>query len=204
MITRILLDLDDVLNQCTMWMMRCVGCDIDPMDNDQFPVQVGYDIVAATNLIHPIKRDWTVSEFWDSIKRHHWATAPVSLECDWLLETCVDLVGEDEVFIVTSPTKDPDCLAGKLEWIHRKLPSYMHRQYAMTPRKHIGAASDTLLIDDYQTNCEDFGKRGHALLVPRPWNPNHGLDTREYLEEFFREDTRLPVPSSCRDTTNAL
>jgi len=189
-IERILLDLDDVLNQLTMWTMKCVGCDVDPMDNHLFPIEVGYDVVAAANLMHPTKRDWSVSEFWDSIKREHWATAPKSPECDWLLKTCVDLVGEDEVFIATSPTKDPDCLAGKLEWIQRELPDFMHRQYVITPRKGIGASPETLLIDDCQKNCEAFRThrnprhRGQTLLVPKPWNPRHGEDTKTVLETF--------------------
>lgn len=192
MIKRILLDLDDVLNQFTMWALKCVGCDVDPMDNSQFPVHVGYDIVAAANLLHPTKRDWTVAEFWNFIKRHHWAQTPVSPECDWLLETCIDLVGEDEVFIATSPTKDPDCLAGKLEWIHLQMPSYMHRQYAITPRKYIGAAADTLLVDDCAANCIAFEKHGgQSLLVPKPWNQRHGLNTRRFLERFFQNPGKI-------------
>jgi 5'(3')-deoxyribonucleotidase len=187
MINRILLDLDDVLNQFTMWALKCVGCDVDPMDNSQFPIQVGYDIVAAANLLHPTKRDWKVAEFWDSIKRHHWARTPISPECNWLLETCIEKVGEDEVFIVTSPTKDPDCLAGKLEWIHLQMPCYMHRQYSITPRKHIAASPGTLLIDDCADNCEKFEeKNGQALLVPKPWNHRNGWSTRGYLEKFFQ------------------
>lgn len=200
-IERILLDLDDVLNQLTLWAMYLMGCDVDPMDNSQFPTEVGYDVVAATNLLHPrvVSGEcdpWTVPEFWDSIKREHWATAPKSPECDWLLETCVKLVGEDEVFIVTSPTKDPDCLAGKLEWIQRELPDFMHRQYAITPRKGIGASPETLLIDDCLKNCEAFRThrnpkyRGQALLVPKPWNPRNGEDTRAVLEEFFQANGR--------------
>lgn len=195
-IKRILLDLDDVLNQLTLWTMKCVGCDVNPMDNSQFPIEVGYDVVAAANLMHPgvLSEDrdpFTVPEFWNSIKREHWATAPKSPECDWLLETCVNLVGEDEVFVATSPTKDPDCLAGKLEWIHDNLPEFMHRQYAITPRKHIGASPSTLLIDDCLKNCVDFQRYyGRTLLVPKPWNPRNGEDTRAVLEEFFQANGR--------------
>lgn len=195
-IERILLDLDDVLNQLTLWSMRIAGCNVDPRDNSQFPVEVGYDVVAATNLMHPGvlsgERDpWTVPEFWNNMKREHWATVPKSPQCDWLIETCVKLVGKDEVFIATSPTKDPDCLAGKLEWIHDNLPEFMHRQYAITPRKHIGASPHTLLVDDCLKNCLDFQRHhGQALLVPRPWNPRNGEATWVVLEEFFQVNTR--------------
>jgi hypothetical protein len=183
-INRILLDLDDVCNQMTMWTMKWVGCDIDPMDNSQFPVEVGYDVVGATNLLHPAKRDWTVPEFWEAITREAWATAPESPEFPWILEQCEALVGQENVFIATSPTKDPDCLAGKLEWIHDHFPEWMWRQYAITPRKYIGARPDTLLIDDSCANIDEFQKAGgQVLLVPKPWNPLHTYDTRLYLEK---------------------
>jgi 5'(3')-deoxyribonucleotidase len=193
-IKRILLDLDDVLNQLTMYTLQHVGCDVDPMENNHFPWEVGYDVVGACNLLHPVKNDWTVPEYWEAITRDVWATAPASPECDWLLQTCVELVGEDEVFIVTSPTKDPDCLAGKLEWIHRQLPSYMHRQYAITPRKYIAADSETLLIDDSYANIKAFSEHGgQTLLVPKPWNPLHGCRTASALKTFFEiYGTKIP------------
>jgi hypothetical protein len=200
-IERILLDLDDTLNQLTMWSMFVAGCDVDPMNNSQFPVEVGYDVVAATNLMHPGvlsgERDpWTVPEFWDNMKREHWATAPKSEQCDWLIESAVRMVGEDEVYIATSPTKDPDCLAGKLEWIHENLPPFMHRQYSITPRKHIAASPYTLLIDDCLDNVVDFqngkfpGLRGQTLLIPKPWNPRNGEDTWTALINFFKRFPR--------------
>ena len=186
MIKRILLDLDDVCNQMTMWSLRWIGCDVDPMSNSQFPVECGYDIVAAANKLHPDRDDWTVPEFWDAIVREAWATVPESPEFRFILDFCERLVGRENVFIATSPTKDPDCLAGKLEWIHDHFPEWMWRQYAITPRKYIAANRETLLIDDSYANYKSFTKHGgHCLLVPKPWNPYHGIDTRKYLEEAF-------------------
>jgi 5'(3')-deoxyribonucleotidase len=100
------------------------------------------------------------------------------------LEACAKAVGRENVCIATSPTKCPESLAGKLEWIHDHFPEWMHRQYAITPRKHLFARPDSLLIDDYSENVERFkAHSGHAILVPRPWNDNWGSDPRNYLEE---------------------
>ena len=92
------------------------------------------------------------------------------------MEACAEAVGRENVCITTSPTKCPESLAGKLEWIHGHFPEWMHRQYAITPRKHLFARADSLLIDDHSENIERFEAHGgHAILVPRPWNPYHGI-----------------------------
>jgi len=83
-----------------------------------------------------------------------------------------------------SITIDPECLAGKLEWIHCHMPSWMHRQYAITPEKHRFGHPGALLIDDSPSNVDAFVARGgRGLLVPRPWNAVWGRDPRKYLQE---------------------
>ena len=89
---------------------------------------------------------------------------------------------------MTSPTIDPDCLAGKLEWIHEFTPRWMHRQYLVGPRKQFCAHREALLIDDADKNVNTFREwGGQALLVPRPWNSMHALamHTPEYLSAQF-------------------
>ena len=186
-INRILLDLDDVCNYLTMPALHCVGCPVSPINNSQYPVEVGYDIIAACNQLHPTKKDWTVKEFWDSIPRDLWAEVPCSRECLRILTLCTSLVGTEDIFIATSPTKDPDCLAGKLEWIHDNLFCWLHRQYIITPRKWLCANPTTLLIDDCDENVKRFREAGgQAILVPRPWNTLHDLNTITYLEEQLK------------------
>jgi 5'(3')-deoxyribonucleotidase len=164
-IKRIFLDLDDVLNEFTMTTLQRLGCDIVDYD----PAW-GWDIVRAANASHPL-RHYTPPTFWDSFDREHWATMPKSDMCDWLVDRCVALVGRDNVCVLTTPTKDPDCLAGKLEWIHANLPSFLHGQYLIGPQKHLCAKPDSLLIDDRDKNVSDFRKAGgQAVLVARPWN----------------------------------
>jgi len=179
-ISKIFLDLDDVLNEFTMTTLRRLGCDIEVYD----PVW-GWDIVAAANSSHPL-RNYTPMTFWESLGREHWATLPKSRMCHSLIEECADFVGTRNVHVLTSPTKDPDCLAGKLEWIHSNLPKWMHRQYLIGPDKSLCASPDALLIDDRDRNVRDFRRAGgQAVLVPRPWNSFHSISVPTDLQYCF-------------------
>lgn len=183
MITRVLLDLDGVLNKFYHHALHYLG--IADYSDETHPVECGYDIIAAANKLAGYER-FTPRAFWNAIPRHVWATAPKSEECDWLLDECVRLVGRDGVCIATSPTLDPDSLAGKLEWIHANLPPWLHRQYLVGPCKQFLAHPQALLVDDADRNIDSFRLwGGRAVLVPRPWNSEHRLSTRGKLSGFF-------------------
>ena len=156
MIRRIFLDLDDVCNTLAPFLLHSVGCDIRPSDYVRYPHEHGFNIPDAANAMLGEPR-YTPATLWASIPRFVWVRVPESR----LLPLAVGrlrswAVGRENVCIATSPTKDPDCLAGKLEWIHDHFPQWMHRQYAITPRKHLFARPDSLLIDDYSENVDRF------------------------------------------------
>jgi 5'(3')-deoxyribonucleotidase len=184
-IKRIFLDLDDVLNEFTMTTLEALGCCAGPYNPEW-----GWDIVKAANEMHP-HDVFTTETFWNSLNRKHWATLPKSRMCDRLIARCADFVGRENVYILSSPTKDPDCLAGKLEWIQDELPEWIHRQYMIGPQKHLCASPESLLIDDRDKNVQDFCEAGgKVVLVPRPWNalhtvPNPSLYTLNRLDRFF-------------------
>lgn len=188
MIRRIILDVDDVLNSLTLHILRHYKCNIGPFDYFAFPNEVGYDIIAACQilggLIPYIKNNSgefvpDVVSFWNGVTcADLWRTAPKSPQCEWLLDKAVDLVGKDEIYLATSPTKDPQAHADKLHWMWDNLPNWIHRQYFMTPRKWLLGKLGVILFDDNSENCEKFiAEGGDALLVPRPWNSLHKYDT---------------------------
>ena len=83
---------------------------------------------------------------------------------------------------MTTPVEDPESLAGKLEWIHKYFPEWMHRQYLMGPQKHLLAGPGSLLIDDSEENVEKFRQHdGQAILVPRPWNSLNRANTMKHI-----------------------
>lgn len=180
-VRQIFLDMDDVLNTCTMYGLQYVGCPVSATDYSKFDPAWGYDIVKAANHLHP-DHQFTEDEFWPLIDRNFWATIPKSQECQWLLDVSAAIVGENNVCILSSSTRDGSCLAGKLDWIQSELPRWMHRQYLLGPRKQFCAAPDALLIDDRDYNVDTFrAAGGRAILVPRPWNSLHGVETMLWL-----------------------
>ena len=138
MIRRIFLDLDDVCNTLAPFVLHSVGCNIGPTDYADYPREFGYAISDVANYLLGEPR-YTSATLWASIPRAIWVKVPESPFFRWLLEACANAVGRENVCIATSPTKCPESLAGKLEWIHDHFPEWMHRQFAITPRKHLFA-----------------------------------------------------------------
>jgi 5'(3')-deoxyribonucleotidase len=175
-INRIFLDLDDVLNYFTMGVLEYIGCPgIKPRDIHLYKPEWGFDIEAAANWFHPLH--FYNGAIWANVRRDFWANAMKTPWCDSLIHAAASMVGQENVFILTSPTNDPGCAAGKVEWIQRCTPEWMHRQYFIGSRKEVCANSRTLLIDDMDDNVLDFVKAGgNAILFPRPWNSLHWID----------------------------
>ncbi len=170
MIDQIFVDLDDVCNHFTMHALQYMGCDCG-IDDSDFPENVGYDIVVACNLLHPVK-DWTPSNFWTHLGPNVWFNMPMREDAVDLLDMCADVVGRENVFICTKCTLQPEHYAGKIRWIYDHLPSWIFSQVQINGYKETNARPGALLIDDSDYNIKKFrGTRGgRAILVPRPWN----------------------------------
>ena len=191
MIRRIFLDMDDVLNR---WSSACFakfyGAPPPSSFFNGYFERHGYDVLGAVNEL--CSTQMSKQTFWDSFPREFWANVPVSDEAMILIGLCEQLVGKDHVCILTAPTLDPDCLAGKLEWIHRFMPKWLHRQFLVGSCKQFCAHPEALLIDDADKNVDRFREwGGHAILVPRPWNTlnaeltlPHVLRQLQYVESF--------------------
>ncbi len=184
-IKRICLDLDDVLNDFTMKALQIAT----GLSDFTFNPEWGYDIVHAANSIlsdlgYVIDKEITPAEFWGRLKRHHWADMGVTDWCHELIDICASTVGKDNVCILTSPTLDPDCVAGKMTWILREMPTWLHHQFLIGPCKQFCARPGSLLIDDYVANVEKFREHGGlAWEFPRPWNSRRGEDPQEWIKE---------------------
>lgn len=211
MITRIILDVDDVLNSLSLYIMNHYGCDVGPFDYDKFPTEVGYNIMGACELLggdvpYTPNPDWDgededteyildVPAFWNGVTAANlWRTAPKSPQCDMLLERAGDIVGHDNVFLATTPTKDPQSHADKLLWMWDNLPTWIHRQYFITPRKWLLGKPGLVLFDDNLENCQDFvAEGGEAFLVPRPWNPCFSVNTTHAITTRFNDIESLRI-----------
>lgn len=175
MIHTLILDLDDVLNTCTPALAELFGVKLHhPEDTSWHDPKYQWDIIGAVCNALGREERFGLEEFWDQVPSEFWATIPKSSICDRLIDTCVSLVGEDNITIATSPTKDKRSYGYKVDWIEQNLPKFMHRQFDITPRKERLSRHGTLLIDDCWDNCVKAGERhGDYICLPKPWNVNH-------------------------------
>lgn len=164
---QLLIDLDDVLADCTGDAMRHMGLhDWKREDHAAYPYR---DIIAMYAQVTGIKHE--VACFWEHFKREFWAGLTPLPWCYELLDLVQEYVPRENIAILTSPTKCGDCLAGKLDWIADFMPSWLHRQYLMSPRKKFCAHKQAALIDDADENIIPFETAGGTgIVMPQHWN----------------------------------
>ena len=140
-----------------------------PAGTWDFPTVLG---ISAREFWRPIHE--AGAEFWASLAPYSW--------CDELLS----LIAESQHWsILTSPCSDPYCSAGKIIWLQQRFGRGF-RDFLVGPPKWLCARPDQLLIDDNDSNVEQFRARGgRAILFPQPWNENHALahDRMGYVRE---------------------
>ncbi|KKM86672.1 hypothetical protein LCGC14_1276590 [marine sediment metagenome] len=106
-IKKICLDLDDVCNAFTLQALKHVGCDIDVNDFSAYKPEWGFDIIRAANELLPFM-NFTKKSFWERFYWKDWTDFPKSKEFDFLLETSISLVGQENVLILTNPICGPE------------------------------------------------------------------------------------------------
>ncbi len=184
MIDTILLDMDDVLVDFTNGAMAFWGVDnYDVLDC--YPKGIGRDITMAYECVTGLRIDEEI--WWEHFKREAWANMPPSPDCCRIVDWARDLVGYENVYLCTTPTRCGECMAGKLDWIKKNLGPWAYRNYIMTPKKFVCARPGTLLVDDCDRNVELFKEwGGEAVIWPRPWNEGkvHSRDPFGFLEMF--------------------
>jgi len=199
MISKVMLDLDDVCNLFTMDALHYAGATDTILPYREYPERARFDIVKAANLLRdPAEKEYTAVEFWGLLDERFWASIRMAPYLYSLLDSLASLIGEKNICVASSTTLYPGCLSGKLIWIQNFMPSWLHRQYLLGPCKHLLAQSGTLLIDDNRDNCEKFRRHGgEAILITKPWNmlgpykPEFTVNSidqgfRKYFDEGFK------------------
>jgi len=102
--------------------------------------------------------------FWTAIKPFPWVGTLLRLAESFA----------EEVVICTGPASQTSAeVAGKLDWLreHR-----IDNDVIICRKKYRLAASDCLLIDDWERHVDDFKAHGgQSILFPQPWNRDHAL-----------------------------
>lgn len=115
--------------------------------------------------------------FWERLNgADFWSGLSPTPECHPLMAHLESTFGSWDICILSSPTRDPQCLAGKVMWLEKHLPDY-RRRFLLGPEKRFCAGPDNLLIDDADHKVDAFRNAGGcAILFPRPWNRLHAID----------------------------
>ena len=115
--------------------------------------------------------------FWIGLQQYPWFTE--------LYQALSDLA---QVVFLSSATRAPSSLSGKLKWLQARF-GRKFRDYIFTAHKQQLASPSALLVDDYERNVEGFLEAGgSAVLFPQPWNSNHHIEDRlEYALAQARE-----------------
>lgn len=186
-IRRILLDMDGVLADWCGGVFELLGLEAA----DVFEVWPAgeWGVGAALEEFGHTTRD-----FWgriDAAGREFWAELE---ELPWALELHETCQAIADTTILTSPSLDPGCAAGKVEWLQR-FRGTSFRDYLIGADKSACAKSGHVLIDDKPANCTAFEEAGgDAVLFPARWNchADHLDDPIGFvLEELDRINQQL-------------
>ncbi len=132
---------------------------------------------------HPVI-NITEDEMWNLIDNEgekFWNEMPVYPYAKQLYEECLKIA---PVYFLSSPSNHGSSLSGKLKWIQNFTNNKKFRNYLIGPKKELCANPNSILIDDYDRNTENWTKNGgHAILFPQIWNSNHTYqgDKVEYV-----------------------
>jgi hypothetical protein len=161
-IRQILLDLDGVLADWCSPVIRLF--DRDPAEViGTWPAGV-YDLgeVLGISEVEMWRRVHAKGAgFWAELEPYPWAHD--------LLATCRM---HARTTILTSPSRDPESLAGKVRWLDRHFgDGGSFRDFLIGPDKAAAAHRGALLIDDRDSMCETFRQHGgRAIVFPQPWS----------------------------------
>lgn len=171
----IFVDMDGVVADFVAGVCDLHGKPVEDVDCWDFYEKWGIDEDQFWEPVNAAGRD-----FWASLKPFDWFDELVAVVKE----------ADPDFFILTKPSRQASCLAGKLDWIHRHFGTRF-RNYIFAPNKSPLAAPGRFLIDDSEPNVDGFLKHGgSAYLFPQPWNRNdrfaaeriHGL--RANLEHY--------------------
>lgn len=108
------------------------------------------------------------SEAWESLPYEFWYSIPKMPWADDLIKLCEDIVGKENVYILSSQIANEGCVSGKTSAVNDYFPSYKNK-LILAKNKQILVDRSSLLIDDYEGHLKSFvnaGKYRNFFLFP--------------------------------------
>lgn len=124
----------------------------------------------------------SASEFWAKIDHEgeeFWSEMPL---CEGAMDLW-DTLQPLKPIILTSPSMQPHCVSGKLKWMQDWFGTSF-RDYIFCPANHKYklARHNSFLIDDSQSNCNDWIEKGDSPLGCTLW-PHIGNSRESSIED---------------------
>jgi 5'(3')-deoxyribonucleotidase len=97
-------------------------------------------------------------DFWAHFAfEEFWANLKWTPEGQGLLKYTEEMVGQENIGLLTTPMDIAGCIEGKRQWIKKNLPEYS-KQLIVTPAKYLLAGPKKILVDDHDPNITKFVK----------------------------------------------
>jgi 5'(3')-deoxyribonucleotidase len=125
-------------------------------------------------------------EFWKPMDHAFWRDLSATSDSGAIIELVKRYFEPKNIAILSAPFNSVSA-SGKVEWLQQNLPEFS-RRYILAPKKYFCASADTVLIDDFDRNVDEFNAAGgNAFLLPRPWNSRYSESDKalELLAEFL-------------------
>lgn len=104
-----------------------------------------------------------------------WAQMQLMPDAIDILNVILDRFPGDQLYLVSCYTDDLSCYIGKASWVKLLFPAMFPRLRLVLDKAEL-AGPGVLLIDDADDVAERFQAHGGAaIVVPRPWNKDHGI-----------------------------
>lgn len=121
----------------------------------------------------------------------------------WAHELYDGLLSRGEVVFLTSPSFDPASYSGKAKFVQKFTEDKKSRNILVGKPKHLCAAPNHVLIDDYDKNIEKFKDNGgQAILFPRWWNSKHGFKG-DKCQSVLSQYDKIAESLACSQGTNS-
>lgn len=155
---RIFIDLDGVLADLYQSILRMLGRSLP-------------DGVFASDWDMIEKLGYTRAAVEPLLDYDFWATLQPFDDFDDIMSTVESLSNREIICVLTTTVKTRGCIEGKRLWVDKFMPrGYASRIY-FAANKAEYATSDSLLIDDLESECRNFfDSSGRTFLFPRRWN----------------------------------
>ena len=195
---KLFIDMDGVLADFFNAAIRVninaiINRNVGSMASDERQQQINHAIQSYPKGEYQIEKHLGISsaEFWSAIDEHGGAFWSCLDLCEGAIELW-DIAQNHNPIVLTSPSLQPHCVSGKLQWLQRMYGSNF-RDYIFCPaqHKHLLAGPESILIDDRESNCDDWMESGgSAILWPHLGNRSDlSIDIalnllKEQIEEF--------------------